>query len=234
MRRPAESPAATRTSSGVATPNHPLPVEHASDITVPPLDESDALVRQLVSQLSTHPTVAAWLTTDKLIRNFAVVIENIADHASPAGHLRPVKPTAAFAVRSDGAGISIDPSSYHRYDTAADAFAAIDARSAARLYATLKPRISEALRDLGDPRGDADAMLRRAIVELLATPVVETRIPLKQTGVMYAFEDPALESLSAAQRQLLRMGPRNVRNVQQKLREIAPFLGIDLSTDAGR
>jgi len=234
LRRSAESPASARTNSGVATVSHPLPGERAADITVPPLDESDALVRQLVSQLSKHPTVVAWLTTDHLIRNFAVVIQNIADHASPAGHLRAVRPTAAFAVGRDGARTYLDPSSYRRYDTCSDAFAAIDAHSAARLYATLKPRISEALRDLGDPRGDADATLRRAIVELLATPVIETRIPLTQPGVMYAFEDPALESLSPAQRQLLRMGPRNVRTVQQKLREIAALVGIDLSADASR
>jgi hypothetical protein len=51
---------------------------------------------------------------------------------------------------------------------------------------------------------------------------------------MFAFEDPALESLSPPQRQLLRMGPRNARIVQQKLREIAPYLGIDLPADAKR
>ena len=104
LRRSAESPASTRTNSGLATVSHPMPVERAPDITVPPLDESDALVRQLVSQLSTHPTVVASLTTDHLIRNFAVVIQNIADHGSPAGHLRAVRPTAAFAVGREARG----------------------------------------------------------------------------------------------------------------------------------
>ena len=45
-------------------------------------------------------------------------------------------------------------------------------------------------------------------------------------SVSYTYEDARLESLSAAQKQLLRMGPRNVRLVQAKLREIAPYLGI--------
>jgi Protein of unknown function (DUF3014) len=66
------------------------------------------------------------------------------------------------------------------------------------------------------------------MVELLETPVIEKPIALTRPSVMYAFEDPELETLSSAQRQLLRMGPRNVRIVQQKLREIAPHLGIDL------
>jgi hypothetical protein len=227
--RPAESPPAARAPSAAApseTP-HRTGTEAPYDIPVPPLDESDALVRQLVSQLSSHPTVAAWLTTDHLIRNFAVVIENIADGGVAGKHLQRVRPSGAFSVVTDGSKTYIDPASYRRYDGYADAFAAMDARGAARLYETLKPRITEALRDLGDSRGDADATLKRAIVQLLSTPVIETRIPLKQPGVMYTFEDPALESLSPAQRQLLRMGPRNTRIIQQKLREIAPYLGID-------
>jgi hypothetical protein len=229
LRRPAQSPAGTRVNpAAVETRTYPLTAEPAAGIVVPPLDDTDALVRQVVSELSKHPKVIAWLTTDHLIRNFAAVIQNIADDESPAKHLNAVKPTGAFAVVSDGGRTSIDPESYRRYDPYADAFAAIDARAAARVYAIFKPRISEAFKDLGDPRGDADATLKRAIVELLATPVIETRIAVTHPSVMYVFEDPALESLSPAQRQLLRMGPRNTRIIQQKLREIAPYLGIDL------
>jgi hypothetical protein len=69
-------------------------------------------------------------------------------------------------------------------------------------------------------------VLERAIVELLKTPVVEGPIPLEQKKVMYEFADPSLEGLSAAQRQLLRMGPRNVRLVQNALRSVGAQLGI--------
>jgi hypothetical protein len=58
--------------------------------------------------------------------------------------------------------------------------------------------------------------------------------PADATPVMDELKNPALESLSCAQRQLLRMGPRNVRLIQQKLREIAPATGIDLATTATR
>jgi DUF3014 family protein len=232
LRRPARSPASTAANPSAEARTYPLTVEAPAGIVVPPLDETDALVRQLVSELSKHPTVVAWLATDHLVRNFAVVTQNIADEGFPAKHLSSIKPSGAFAVVTDGGRTYIDPASYRRYDAYADAFSAIDARAAARVYAILKPRIGEALRDLGDPRGDADATVRRAIVELLATPVVDARIAVNRPNVMYAFEDPALESLSHAQRQLLRMGPRNTRLVQQKLREIAPLIGIDLT--AGR
>jgi hypothetical protein len=43
---------------------------------------------------------------------------------------------------------------------------------------------------------------------------------------VYNFNDPRLERLTQAQKQLLRMGARNVGIVQRRLREIALALGI--------
>lgn len=209
-------------------PTRPAPVaEPPADIDVPPLDESDPLVRELVSALSSHPKVAAWLTTDHLIRNFTVVVANIAEGKTPATHLKAIPPEGAFAVKDDGTQITIDPASYRRYDGYADAFAAMDPQGAARLYATLKPRITEAYRDLGYPEGDFDTTLARAIGVLLRTPVVDDPIVLRRQSVTYAFADPDLEALAPVQRQFLRMGPRNVRMIQQKLREMARYVGID-------
>jgi hypothetical protein len=203
--------------------------EPGADIALPPLDQTDALVRQLLSELSSHPVVGAWLATDHLIQNFALATQTIAEGRSPSKQLKALKPIGGFRTAGVETAEYIDPASYQRYDRYADAIAAIDARGAARLYATLKPRITEASRQLGDPDGEFDAVLTRALNELLRTPVVDARIALTRTSVDYQFADPALESLSGAQRQFLRMGPRNVRLIQQKLREIAPYLGIELT-----
>ena len=103
--------------------------------------------------------------------------------------------------------MTIDPSSYRRYDRYAQAVSAIDAQGAARVYETLKPRVNEADRNFGGT-GNFDAELERAIVELLKVPVVEGDVPLRKAGIGYAFADPRLEALSPPQKQLLRMGPR--------------------------
>ena len=95
-----------------------------------------------------------------------------------------------------------------------------------RLYATLKPRIQDAYRELGHPDGNVDPAVERALVDLLKTPVIDGDVALASRTVAYEFADPRLQSLSSAQRQFLRMGPRNVRLVQAKLREIAPHIGI--------
>ena len=49
---------------------------------------------------------------------------------------------------------------------------------------------------------------------------------LRPTGTGFGYADERLESLTAAQRQLLRMGPRNTRVIKSTLREIALALGI--------
>jgi hypothetical protein len=200
--------------------------EPGEAIDLPPLDQSDAIVRALVARLSSHPAVAAWLTTNGLIRNLTLVIANIADGETPAKHLTPLRPAGSFSTRTSQGLTWIDPASYRRYDSIADAVEGVDARGVARLYATLKPRIQDANRDLAGKDADFDQTVQRAIVMLLRTPVVDRDVQLRTEKVSYRFSDPNLEDLTAAQRQFLRMGPRNVRIVKAKLREVAGFLGI--------
>jgi hypothetical protein len=199
----------------------------AAKIDLPPLGESDTLVRQLVAALSAHPVLAAWLTTDQLIRNFAVTVMNVADGETPSGHLSVIRPDTRFRVRRQGGRTFIDPRSYSRFDGHAAAVASLDPAGAARLYATLKPRIEEAHRELAGADASFDRALTAAIVELLGTPVVEGDVAVEPRVAGYAYADPALESLSRAQQQLLRMGPQNVKLVQDKLRAIARELGIN-------
>jgi Protein of unknown function (DUF3014) len=224
-RPPAPKEAATSPQAKTAPPAR-LPAEPGENIPLPPLDESDPLVRELVARLSSHPRVAAWLTTDQLVRNFTVVVLAVSEGRAPGGRLRPLAPEGPFRVLQSGPTIHVDPRSYTRYDGHAAAVAGIDARGAARLYATLKPRIDDAYKELGSPHGDFDRTLERAIGQLLATPVVDRPLALEKAPASYRFADPALESLSSAQKQLLRMGPGNVRIVQEKLREIARHLGM--------
>jgi hypothetical protein len=162
-----------------------------------------------------------------VVRNFTVVVANIAEARTPVVHLRALRPETGFTVVQRGSDLYIDPRSYARYDTVAAATASIDPAGAARLYTQLKPRIEDAYRDLGAPDGSFDRALERAIVLLLKTPVIDDPIRVEAQGAAgYGFAAPELERLSAAQKQLLRAGPRNVRLIQSSLRAIAIALGI--------
>ena len=194
-------------------------------MTLPPLDESDTLVRTLVQRLTESPAVMAWLPTNGLVRNFTVVVANIAEGPTPAKHLKVLRPSASFRIVSRNGGTFADPRSYDRYTTIADAMASVNPAAAARLYATLKPRIEDAHHDLGSA-DSFDPTLERAIVALLATPAIDGSERLRPKGIGYGYADERIESLTPAQKQLLRMGPRNVRVIKTKLREIAIALGI--------
>ena len=223
---PAQRAAATPVSAA-ATASPPLGGK-GETITLPPLDASDTLVRSLVQALTESPAVMAWLPTTGLIRNFTVVVANIADGATPAKQLKVLKPAAPFRVATRDGGAAVDPRSYERYARIADAAASVDAAGAAKLYATLKPRIEEAQKDLGTAE-PFDRTLERAIVALLSTPALDGAERLKPKGIGYGYEDERLESLTAAQKQLLRIGPRQVRVIKAKLRDIALALGIPAS-----
>ena len=68
----------------------------AAPIALPPLAESDPLVRELVRKLSSHPSVTAWLATDGLIRNFTVVASNVADGTRFTMLLPKLRPSSPF------------------------------------------------------------------------------------------------------------------------------------------
>lgn len=219
-----EQPAPARAAAPPAAAQRPL-CDVTGATALPPLDDSDAAAAKLVRALSAHPRVTAWLATDNLIRNFTVVVENVANGASPAAHLRPLRPSGAFRVTETRGALFVNPRSYERYGPIADAVDSVDAQAAARVCATLKPRLDEAYAELGR-EGSFDSTLERAIVVLLRTPAPGGNVRLVPRGAAYGFEDEALESLTPAQKHLARMGARNVRVIQDKLRQIALAIGI--------
>ena len=171
---------------------------------------TDPLVRELLGKLSSSPTLAVWLATDGLIRAFVVSVENVADGSSPARHVRALAPRSPFRTLDEGGAITIDPRSFSRYDGIANAAAAMEPADLARVYSMLKPRLVEAYKELGHPDGDLDVAVERAIAHLLQTPVVEEPVALRPRVLSFRYDREDLEALSPAQKQLLRMGPRNV------------------------
>jgi len=232
-RRPGPPPASEQAAQATAAPQtearEPLgpPVE---PIDLPPLVLTDPLVRELLGKLSSSPTLAVWLATDGLIRAFVVSVENVADGSSPARHVRALAPRSPFRTIDEGGAITIDPRSFSRYDGIANAATAMEPADLARVYSMLKPRLVEAYKELGHPDGDLDAVVERAIAHLLRTPVVEDPMVLRPRVLSFRYDREDLEALSPAQKQLLRMGPRNVRIVQDQLRAVARELGIPLTS----
>lgn len=229
--RSGETPPSPTESRGSSEGPAASPSEEAADVVepfkLPPLAESDAFFREQLNSLSKEPFLAMLLEADNLVRKLVVSVANVAEGSSPVKQLTHIRPEESFTVLQTVERTVVNPKSYERYDDAAAFFASLDARTVAGLYQLLEPLLDEAHAELGlsDRTGFKDT-LARAIEVLRAAPAVDGPIRLRAVNVNYVFEDPALEKLSAAQKQLLRMGPENTRRIQKKLGEIKEALGL--------
>jgi hypothetical protein len=208
-----------------ATPQAPLVIPAPPAID---LEHSDDMFREKAKALSTLPKFADWLKTEDLVRRLTAAVDCIADGTSPRDSLEFLSPRKKFAVRKVNGALFIDPRSYARYDLVAAVLDSVDAQAAAALVKDLRPYFKAASRELGVPDRDFQSTLVKAIKEMLKTPVVERAIPLREKVISFSIAplpDLQLEDLTAAQKHLLRMGPKNTRKIQNKLRDIALALG---------
>jgi hypothetical protein len=191
------------------------------------LEKSDARIRKETRDLSPHPKIAEWLKNENIIRVITAAVDNIADGLSPRAHLSFLSPQKGFEVTGKSPKLYLDPQGFNRYNLVADAFSSLDAQGTIRTYKELL-YFQGAYRELGYPNRDFQETLVRAMVELLHAPIVEGKILLEEEeeGINYRMVDDYLEDLSDAQKHLMRMGPKNVRKIQAKLREMALALGV--------
>jgi len=201
----------------------------SESFTLPILNESDSVIRELAKRLSAAPELTVWLTGKEFIRTFVASVDNIATGTNPAVHLKSLRPSKRLLTNSNQGQLTLDPKSYSRYDSLADTISSLDAQGCVKIYNRLMSLITEAYRELGYPNADFNNTLEDAMRTLLETPIVEGQIDLVQRGIYKEFVDENLQSLLAVQKQLLAMGPYNVRSIQKKILELADALGIPAS-----
>lgn len=204
----------------------PAATTSAPPAGLPDLAESDAFVREQAAGLSSHPQLATWLQARGLVRTFATAVLNIADGRSPAPLVAFLAPKQKFNAVDKGGVLIADPKSFEAYNELTEGVASLDTAGVARVYRTLLPLLSAAYKELGYPEGDFSRTTERALGHLLQAPVPASDIAVKKDGLFYRYADPRLESLSLAQKQLLRMGPANAKRLQEKLRALYRELGF--------
>ena len=109
----------------------------------------------------------------------------------------------------------------HLHDTTRlDRVHPVDSARLVAIYFHYYPLFQQAYRDLGYPQGHFNDRLVDAIDHLLATPEMKTPAELVRPKVFYVYADADLESRSAGQKVLMRMGAANAVRVKAKLRDI--------------
>lgn len=203
--------------SAVVAPDVAAPV-------LPPLTEMDPYVRTLFSTLSSHPELLKWLATDDLVGSIATAIGRISQGQSPARDLAVLRPAQGFTVAQRGGVTRVDAASYARYASLTAAVASVDPAVLATTFATLRPRLVEAWVAQGYGETSFDDAVRRAVEVVATTPDVAADAALVPGAGGYAYADPDLERLPAAQKHLLRMGPEHASRVRDAARRFGAAL----------
>lgn len=191
------------------------PVEPAREL--PTLTESTG---EIVERLRAEDQVVEPLQSQQLIRDAVVFVDNIRNGVIVKEAAVVQGPKAQFRVLEQDGKIYIDPRSYDRYNTLVDWFVSLDTEVLVRLLEDYQPLVKQALSEIGYPDTAPETVLVEAIDVLMQTPSVGTVIELSDESVMYRYADPALEALPDAQKQMLRLGPDNMRRVKLKLENL--------------
>ena len=176
-------------------------------------------------------TVESLVRLDDFARRLAATIDNLGRSHAPAG-LWPVTPVGGrFSVEERDGVTYIGPDNGLRYTPYVLLFETVDLRQAVAIYVRIYPTLQRAYEELGYPGGYLNDRLVQVIDQLLATPEFDTPLavrlpsiegPIKpeRPWVLYEFVDPQLQSLTAGQRLLLRMGSVNERRIKARLAEV--------------
>jgi hypothetical protein len=222
LSRPARP--ANVTPNAITATEAPIDTAARPPVELPPLDQMDGFLRPLLAALSARPELANWLATDDLVRQLAAAIDQASVGGSPARDFKVIAPSSTFVAGGRGDRRTIDPASYRRYDGLVRTVTSIDASRVAEIYKTIRPRLNEAYRGMGHPKGNVDAAIARTIDILLDTPHVKDPIALTAIGGAWAFADEDLEDLAPTQKQLLRMGPAHADALKTWLRALQAAL----------
>ncbi len=192
---------------------------------LPPLDQSDGVVKDRLSALVGSETLQALFVPEEMIRRVVVTVDNLPKRRLPQRYY-PFHPVEGrFRVTGEEGDQVISTNNYRRYTPYVKLAEAVDTDKLVALYRYLYPLFQAAYRDLGFPHGNFNDRLIEVIDDLLDTPDVQGPLKLVQPGVYYKFADPALEARSAGQKVLLRMGPHNAARVKARLRPLRDSLG---------
>lgn len=187
-------------------------------------------VDDAVSALVGKAAALQFLQLDDFPRRVVVTVDNLGRaHAAPA--LWPVNPAAPrFGVAGEGESARIAAANAERYAGFVRFVESVDPARAVELYFAMYPQFQRAYEDLGYPGRYFNDRLIEVIDLLLATPepaqpprmqLTEVQGPVKpvRPWVRWEYADPALQSLAAGQKLLVRMGLDHEQRLKARLRE---------------
>ncbi|MES2885854.1 MAG: DUF3014 domain-containing protein [Pseudomonadota bacterium] len=217
-----EAPASSATTAATEPlPDHytlPATATPAEAAALPALAESDGPFSAAMGGLADPALLLRVLVSEQLIRRLVATVDNLPRERLAMNDRAFRRMPDSFMVKSRDGSYALNPANEARYVLPVQLANTAGADNTARLYLRFYPLFDKAYRELGDPDRHFNDRLVQVIDHLLATPEITGPIELVQPKVFYQFADPALESRSAGQKMLIRMGTVNAAQVKAWLR----------------
>jgi hypothetical protein len=168
--------------------------------------------------------VLSFLMPDGIARRFVATVDNLPrTHVAERSRALRGVPGPMVVERTvidtttGEERIVLSPGNAARYDGAIAALQRLDMRLVAATYRRFYPLFQRSYEDLGYPGRHFNDRVVAVIDHLLQTPVPDEPLQLVQPKVLYEFADRSLESRSAGQKLLIRMGPEHAAAVKAQL-----------------
>jgi hypothetical protein len=223
---PVEAPPVAAAAAVAPAIQHPIEdAQGAAPVTaevkpLPALMVSDTTMQNTLVDLFGAASLGKVFYEDAIIHRFVATIDNLPRKSVPSRNL-PVKPVPGLLVTTaKDAGVSLGADNAARYAPYVQLADAIDTKALVAAYVHFYPLLQQDYVDLGYPKGYFNDRLVEAIDDLLAAPESNDPLSLVQPKVLYQYADADLESRSAGQKIMIRMGGQNSAKLKAKLREV--------------
>lgn len=213
----------TVTAPAPATPpaiRYPL---EPSTESLPPLADSDGAIGDALIALFGN-ALPKFINAQNLIHRIVATVDSLPrDHVSM--RLMPAAPAKGLPLTiKTGDSLLLSPQNAARYEPYVRFAEAVPTGALVAVYLRFYPLFQQQYENLGHPGMYFNDRVVQVIEHLLDTPEVQEPLRLIQPEVFYEFEDVYLESLSAGQKALLRIGQANRLKLKSKLRELREAL----------
>lgn len=211
-----EAPPPVAAPPAIQHPVEEVPVEEP----LPPVQSSDELLAKALQPLVGSEQWRFIFIPEMIVRHIVATVDNL-PRQEVSTKVWPVRPAGSW-LQTEGSGddLHIAASNAQRYARYVELVQKIDIAKLAEVYRKYYPLFQRAYVDLGYPDGYFNDRLVVAIDDMLAAPEPAEPPQLVQNKVLYQFADADLESRSAGQKIMLRIGVDNERIVKQKLRAL--------------
>lgn len=206
---------------------HPIEPTPPTEQPLPTVQDSDKALGQALSGVVGASSWKSLFIPDLLIRHIVATVDNLPRHEAPS-KMWPLHPAESWIkTKGTNGSLTLDPANAERYAPYVAMVQQLPVDKLVVVYRQFYSLFQQAFIELGYPGAYFNDRLVVAIDDMLAAPEPAGPIELRQNKVRYQFADPDLESRSAGQKIMLRIGVANARIVKAKLRTVRAAITQD-------